>query len=305
MEKRVLFVNEDAESFLITAMEKSLETAGYEVIFSLPHPKEIKSLPNLPKIFLVYLDGDETRYNATLTFFESLIIEDPTRHLFIIGNPIDIENAYRIIDKDLITKAFQRPVNTNDLITQLDIACSGYSMDSTNGGVQRGFTGSEDTSKKTIMIVDDDTSFLRSMQTSLSKKFNVYITNSGLNAVDFLKERTVDLILLDYEMPILSGLETFRILRSEQMTLNIPVIFLTSKDDKRIVMRVLEGKPENYLLKPISPSILTQTVEDFFAKQAMGVNNKGVDPRIPIELELLEEEEKVKSEAESKAEEEQ
>ena len=295
MDKRLLFVNEAAESFLITAMEKSLETAGYEIIFSLPHPKEIKSLPNLPNIFLVYLDGDETRYNATLTFFESMIKEDPTKHLFLIGNPIDLENAYRIRDKDLITKAFQRPVNTSDLITQLDIACSGYSIDSTNGGVQRGFTGSEDTSKKTIMIVDDDTSFLRSMQTSLSKKFNVYITNSGLNAVDFLKERTVDLILLDYEMPILSGLETFRILRSEQMTINIPVIFLTSKDDKKIVMRVLEGKPENYLLKPISPSLLTQTVQDFFAKQALGLNKKAVDPRIPIELELLEEEEKENS----------
>ena len=295
MDKRVLFVNEAAESFLITAMEKSLENAGYEIVFALPHPKEIKAMSNLPKIFLFYLDGDETRYNATLTFFESLIVDDPTRHLFLIGNPIDIENAYRIIDKDLITKAFQRPVNTSDLITQLDIACSGYSMDATNGGVQRSFTGSEDVNKKTIMIVDDDTSFLRSMQTSLSKKFNVYITNSGLNAVDFLKERKVDLILLDYEMPILSGLETFRILRSEQMTMEIPVIFLTSKDDKKIVMRVLEGKPENYLLKPISPSILTQTVEDFFAKQALGLNKKAVDPRIPIELELLDEEEKENS----------
>ena len=98
----------------------------------------------------------------------------------------------------------------------------------------------------------------------------------------------MDLILLDYEMPILSGLETFRILRSEQMTIDIPVIFLTSKDDKKIVMRVLEGKPENYLLKPISPSILTQTVEDFFAKQARGETNKAIDPRIPIDLEDLE-----------------
>ncbi|MBR4004663.1 MAG: response regulator [Treponema sp.] len=288
MDKRVLFVNEAPENFLITAMEKSLESAGYEVIFAQPHPKEIKSISNLPKIFLVYLDGDETRYNATLTFFESLVKADQDNHLFLIGNPIDIENSYRIIDKDLITKAFQRPVNTSDLITQLDIACSGYSIDSTNGGVQRSFTGSEDVNKKTIMIVDDDTSFLRSMQTSLSKKFNVYITNSGLNAVDFLKERKVDLILLDYEMPILSGLETFRILRSEQMTIDIPVIFLTSKDDKKIVMRVLEGKPENYLLKPISPSILTQTVEDFFAKQARGETNKAIDPRIPIDLEDLE-----------------
>ena len=39
-----------------------------------------------------------------------------------------------------------------------------------------------------------------------------------------------------------------------------------SKDDKNIVMKVLEGKPANYLLKPISPTILAQTVEDYFKK---------------------------------------
>ncbi|HAK68087.1 MAG TPA: hypothetical protein DEO40_02470 [Treponema sp.] len=267
MEKRILFICESVESFLVTAMEKTLKTAGYEVVFSMPHPKEIDEMPNRPKIMMFYLDGDETKYNETLKFAaKQVAVRDSEQYVFLIGNPIDIEGAYRAINKNLVAGAFERPVNTTDLITQLDLAVSGYSIDEAQKSVEHAFVGGEDTQKKTVLIVDDDTSFLRSMQTGLSKKFNVYITNSGMNAVSFLKERPVDLILLDYEMPVLSGLEVFRILRSEQETEKTPVIFLTSKDDKNIVMKVLEGKPANYLLKPISPTILAQTVEDYFKK---------------------------------------
>ena len=88
-----------------------------------------------------------------------------------------------------------------------------------------------------------------------------------MNALNFLKSRTVDMILLDYEMPVLSGLEVFRTLKSEQNTQSIPVIFLTSKDDKATVMRVLEVKPVNYIVKPIHPALLQQMVDDYFAKQ--------------------------------------
>ncbi|MBQ2082004.1 MAG: response regulator [Treponema sp.] len=289
MEKKLLFICESAESFLITALEKTLTGAGFSVTFIMPHPKEIEDVEDQNQFFLVYLDGDETRYNTTLEYLADLKKRVQEKHIFLIGNPIDIKGAYRFIPQDLTSGCFQRPVNTTDLITQLDLAFSGYRSDNTTH-IERGFEGNEDVQKKTVLIVDDDTSFLRSMQTGLAKKFNVFIMNSGMNAVNFLKDRIVDLILLDYEMPVLSGLEVFRILRSEQNTETIPVIFLTSKDDKNTVMKVLEGKPADYLLKPISPTILTQTVENFFKKSESDQNDKkNSDPNVPAEMEMIDE----------------
>ncbi len=288
MEKKLMFICESAESFLITALAKTLTGAGFTVSFNMPRPNEIEAMEEKPQFFLVYLDGDESGYNTTLEYLAGLKKLLPEEHIFLIGNPIDIKGAYRFIPEELTSGCFQRPVNTTDLITQLNLAFSGYRSDITT--IERGFEGNEDTQKKTVLIVDDDTSFLRSMQTGLAKKFNVFITNSGMNAVNFLKDRTVDLILLDYEMPVLSGLEVFRIIRSEQNTEHIPVIFLTSKDDKNTVMKVLEGKPADYLLKPISPTILSQTVENFFKKLESDKNDKGKsDPNVPAELEMIDE----------------
>ena len=125
------------------------------------------------------------------------------------------------------------------------------------------------------------------MQGLLAKNYNIYITNSGMNTITFLKDHSVDLILLDYEMPVLSGLEVFQILRTEPATANIPVIFLTSKDDKDIVMKVLSVKPVNYLLKPISPGILIQTVDNFFKEQEYKEKHKDLKKKKEV-LELLE-----------------
>jgi CheY-like chemotaxis protein len=77
----------------------------------------------------------------------------------------------------------------------------------------------------------------------------------------------VDLILLDYEMPGLSGLDVLQMLRSEPETAHVPVIFLTGSDDKKTVMAVLAAKPDGYLLKAMPPAVLVQNVEDFFVKQ--------------------------------------
>ncbi|MBQ5401012.1 MAG: response regulator [Treponema sp.] len=293
MEKKVLFICESPESFLISTMVKNITAAGYEVIYSPPSMKKITKLEPLPNLIIVYLGGDDTKFQEPLEFLAKIKNSgiNINTHIFLIGNPIEIESTYRIIPKPLVSGIFQRPVNTADLVTKLGLAVSGYSLSEDINGVEAGFKGGEVQNHKRVLIVDDDTTFLRSMRTEMAKKFNVYITNSGMNAVSFLKERPVDLILLDYEMPVVSGLEVFRILRSEETTVNIPVIFLTSKDDKDIVMKVLEVHPVNYLLKPIAPTILVKTVEDYFNKVAEGklpANPKPYNDG-PAEAEMIDE----------------
>ena len=100
----------------------------------------------------------------------------------------------------------------------------------------------------------------------LDKNYRVYMANSGMNAITFLANNKVDLILLDYEMPVISGAKVLEMIRSEVATADIPVMFLTSKNDKESVMQVLSLKPEKYLLKTMPPEEWLSNIDEFFGK---------------------------------------
>ena len=90
------------------------------------------------------------------------------------------------------------------------------------------------------------------------------MANSGLQAIKWLGSNKVDLILLDYEMPVTNGPQVLEMLRADDETKNIPVMFLTGKGDKESVMKVVSLKPEGYFLKTIQKDELLEKLEEFF-----------------------------------------
>ncbi|MBQ1662301.1 MAG: hypothetical protein II054_07345, partial [Treponema sp.] len=148
-------------------MVKNITAAGYEVIYSPPSMKKITKLEPLPNLIIVYLGGDDTKFQEPLEFLAKIKNSgiNINTHIFLIGNPIEIESTYRIIPKPLVSGIFQRPVNTADLVTKLGLAVSGYSLSEDINGVEAGFKGGEVQNHKRVLIVDDDTTFLRSMRT--------------------------------------------------------------------------------------------------------------------------------------------
>ena len=88
-----------------------------------------------------------------------------------------------------------------------------------------------------------------------------------MNAITFLATNKVDLIFLDYEMPVISGAKVLEMIRSEVSTQDIPVMFLTAKNDRESVMQVLSLKPEKYLLKTMAPEEWMQNIDEFFEKK--------------------------------------
>jgi CheY-like chemotaxis protein len=119
--------------------------------------------------------------------------------------------------------------------------------------------------KKTILIVDDDTTYMGLIREWLRDTYQVNMANSGLQALKWLGANKADLILLDYEMPVTSGPQVLSMLRSESETRDIPVMFLTGKGDKESVMQVLSLKPEGYLLKSIEKEKLKKELAKFFS----------------------------------------
>ena len=74
------------------------------------------------------------------------------------------------------------------------------------------------------------------------------------------------MILLDYEMPVVNGKQTLEMLRWEKSFSDIPVIFLTGRNDPEIVKDLLSLKPAGYLLKSLKPTEIKKYIDAFFAK---------------------------------------
>lgn len=115
---------------------------------------------------------------------------------------------------------------------------------------------------KRVLVVDDSPVILRGIKAMLEKDYEVLAAISGTQALQILKEERVDLILMDYEMPVLSGIETVEKIYSNEELKNIPVVFLTGMNRMEYVSTALKLNPKGYLLKPVQRERLLSTVEE-------------------------------------------
>lgn len=115
--------------------------------------------------------------------------------------------------------------------------------------------------RKHILAVDDNSLMLKVIKEHLHKKYDVATAISGKVAFKFLERKTTDLILLDYEMPDENGPAILEKLRANEATKDIPVIFLTAISERDKLQKALVMKPQGYLLKPIEPDKLLETIE--------------------------------------------
>ncbi len=263
MGKKILLIGNNEQSFLIKALIKNLTDAGYEVSFCPPGGAYINArmLSDPPDILILYLERLEDSDNAFFQWVNDFIAGDGKKvRLYFIGNSGEINMAYEFIERDYVKYAFERPVEMPELLKTLEKDGGDYSFSDDVKDYDL------DPSKKTILVVDDEQVQLHAMDRWLNKHYNVFTEKSGTNAIALLSHYKIDMILLDYEMPVLSGLEVFQLVKSDPSTANIPVVFLTANDDSNIVKQVLSARPVGYLLKNTPPGILVQKIADIFQK---------------------------------------
>jgi CheY-like chemotaxis protein len=117
------------------------------------------------------------------------------------------------------------------------------------------------------LVIDDSGAMLRNVKGWLGDKYNVILANSGAMGIKYLATDRPDLVLLDYEMPVIDGRQVLEMIRTETEFRDVPVIFLTSKNDRESILKVMELKPEGYLLKTMEPQKIVEEVDNFFKKQ--------------------------------------
>ncbi len=116
-----------------------------------------------------------------------------------------------------------------------------------------------------LLLIDDDPLYLKMVRGWLSEKYLITVVKSGVQALAYLEGHTADLILLDYDMPGMSGSQVFEQIRQNPATAGIPVIFLTGRSDRESVERVMGQSPEGYLLKTMNRDSIVNAIDSFLS----------------------------------------
>src|SRR5665811_746237 len=118
----------------------------------------------------------------------------------------------------------------------------------------------------TIALVDDDRNILTSVSIALeSEGYRVETYTDGASALDGLEARRPDLAIFDIKMPRMDGMELLRRLRQKS---DLPVIFLTSKDDEIDELFGLKMGADDFIKKPFSQRLLVERVKAVLRRAA-------------------------------------
>lgn len=245
---KILMISNTSNYFNITIGNRLNEE--YDIIETKAETNEMSKVPDNIGTWMLFLDKELLESPKDMIFIKDKALENEAM-LFLIGEEDEITEAKKYLSISLIQKEFARPIDVNDIVKTVDECIK------TNGSHL----------KKKILVVDDSGAMLRNVKGWLGEKYQVALANSGAMAIKYLTLNRPDLVLLDYEMPVVDGKQVLEMMRGEAEFSSIPVIFLTGKSDKESVLKVMELKPEGYLLKTLPPEEIVKNIDDFFEKR--------------------------------------
>lgn len=245
----VLIIRE-GRKYLTTSLIEYIQSYDHKITEIEPDMREIAAVQETPDICLIIVESTMSDKSQALVYLRDIAIEKDIP-IFLLGYPIDIEGIRGIITEAAIEEEIFRPFDVKDIAARVN-----EYLDEKSNVI-----------KKKILVVDDSGVMLRNVKNLLGEKYQVILANSGAMAVKYLSLDKPDLVLLDYEMPVINGKQVLEIVRTEQDFMGVPVIFLTGRNDRSTIMDVMGLKPEGYLLKSMSSDAFVQAIDDFFEKK--------------------------------------
>ncbi len=114
-----------------------------------------------------------------------------------------------------------------------------------------------------VLIIDDDRMIRQILQSALSRKgFDVYTAEDGPSGIDLAQKQDVDVVLLDWMMPGMNGMEVLRLLKHNEKTKHITVFMLTGKESEQDIAQAVSGGSDDYIVKPFNTSEIDKTIRN-------------------------------------------
>ena len=250
MFRRVLIVAE-TEGFIVKGIETKLKNIGIESVYSSPRMKDLEGKLNETDLVMLYTDDKAAEYATSFVYIKDRCAE-LDEQVIVIGAKIEFDTVKGFIPESQIFKFYERPLDMETLLNDIEKYLE---------------SEAQYARRKSILIVDDDVSYMSMVMDWMKEKYRVATVNSGMQAIKWLAKNHADLVLLDYEMPVTTGPQVLEMIRSDDTLADLPVMFLTGKSDKESIMNVLSLKPAGYQLKSNSKEQLLLNIEQFFLSQ--------------------------------------
>lgn len=238
-------------SIVVKGVERKLKELGYDVTTIKPETDLLKTVSGETDLFVLYLPKDSKNREEEEAMFQMMlqvcdVMQTYKKTMVLIG-----EKSYRtslMSIHPLLGECewVDRPVDMRALEIAIDTALNGGQL----------------TIKKHILIVDDDPTYASIVRAWIKDYYKADVLTSGKQVLMFLGRNKVDLILLDYEMPVMNGTQVFKMLRRDSTTSDIPVVFLTGVGTADEVKQVLALKPDGYILKSTTRDQLLEYLGD-------------------------------------------
>lgn len=143
----------------------------------------------------------------------------------------------------------------------------------------------------TLLVVDDNEDNRYTLTTRLKRQGYTEVTTAvnGRQALDLLRRRSFDLVLLDIMMPELNGYQVLEQLKADETLRNIPIIMISAVDEIESVIRCIELGAEDYLPKPFNPTLLKARIGACLEKKRLRDEVMSYLARIEDELKFARE----------------
>ncbi len=245
-----ILVFTEIRSYLNISMEEQLKEMGYNVINVGTDINDINAVKDPLSAIMIYADADLLKKQQAMVFVRDMGVEKDIP-FFLIGDINELATLRDVVPKHLIKREYQRPIDVKVVVSEMDEYIRFYGNHT----------------KKKVLVVDDSGAMLRNVKGWLEDRYQVILANSGAMAIKYLSTNRPDLVLLDYEMPVVNGKQVLEMIRTESEFSNIPVMFLTSKNDRESIEQVMALKPEGYILKTTKPEQIVQMIDEFFERR--------------------------------------
>lgn len=120
-----------------------------------------------------------------------------------------------------------------------------------------------------ILVVDDFETMRRIIRGSLKKIgfSNIVEAEDGIGALKVLENEDIGLVMCDWNMPNMTGIEVLRRIRSHEKLKDIPFIMVTAEVQKENVIEAVKAGTSHYIVKPFTPEVLAAKIKEVFKKR--------------------------------------
>lgn len=238
---------------IVNGIERKLKENGIGIIFAEANIEAIKKIEETIHLFILYVSESVDEMSGCLDYMKDLV-NNTGKGIAVVAPKLEWEELWKKEPGLEIVAWYDKLLDMDAFAAYVKQYVEEYS----SGGM-----------RKKILVIDDDSEYAQMVRGWMEVKYQISVVSSGEEALAFLKKNTVDLVLLDYDLPDGKGADILKTLRGDSATKRVPIILLTAVDDKQGVASVLGLDLQGYILKDKEKEKVLVRITRFFHTQNM------------------------------------